>query len=781
VGTTSPAQAVTLTNTGSAPLEITAIAATGDFAQTNTCPSTLVVGAVCIIHVTFTPTAVGNRYGTVTIADNAANSPQTIILGGTGLSAPAVSLSASTLSFGSQVVNTTSAAQVVTVTNTGTATLTLASITATAPFAQTNTCGSPVAAGGICTISVTFTPTAAGSAVGSVTLVDNAGSSPQTISLTGTGVTAPIASLSPASVTFTTPQAVGTTSAPLTVTLTNPGSATLIIVGITASANFGETNNCGASVGVGGSCSIYVTFTPTAVGNLYGTLTVTDNNNGAPASTQVVPLAGSGLSAPAVAFSPASLAFANQIVNTASAPLNVTLSNTGSAVLNIASITTSGDFAQTNTCGTSLANGTSCTISVTFTPTAAGPRAGAIIVTDNAPGSPHQVPLTGSGLLAPIVTLAPGSLTFTGQPVGSTSAPQTVILTNTGSAALNITTMAASGNFAQTNTCGASVAPGISCTITVTFTPTAPGSRYGSVTLTDNAVNSPQTIGLAGDGLPAPVASLSTLSLTFPSQALGTTSAPQTVTLSDTGTAALIITSIVATGDFAQIDTCGTSLAVGASCTISVTFAPTAAGSRTGAITINDNAPGSPQVVNLGGSGAGFGVSVTPISATVIAGDSVAYTLSVAPSFGFNASVILGCAGAPRNATCSVSPASVTPNGTNPATATVTVTTGQRSLAPPGSGPNLNLPRLVTRVRPTWFLWLLLFLTVLTCQAMARRRRALLRLALVMGLLLLWAACGGGGSQVDVPNGTPAGNYTLTLSGTSGNVTRNVSASLTVK
>jgi hypothetical protein len=115
-----------------------------------------------------------------------------------------------------------------------------------------------------------------------------------------------------------------------------------------------------------------------------------------------------------------------------------------------------------------------------------------------------------------------------------------------------------------------------------------------------------------------------------------------------------------------------------------------------------------------------------------------------------------------------VSPATVTPDGTNPISATATVTTTVRSMTPPRSGPKLNLPRLVTQVRPTWFLWLLLLLTLVASQAMARRRGVLLRLALVMGLVLLWAACGSGGSQVNVADGTPAGSYTLTLSGTSG-------------
>jgi archaellum component FlaF (FlaF/FlaG flagellin family) len=777
VGSTSAAQGVTLTNTGSAALNITSITISGDFAETNTCGATVAPGNSCTISVTFTPTAAGNRYGSVTITDNAADSPETVLLAGNGASAPAVAFLPSSLTFVNQIVNTTSAPQNVILTNTGGAVLDITGIVASGDFAETNGCGATLASGASCTIAVTFTPTASGPRAGAVTVTDNAPGSPQALPLSGTGVLAPVVSLSPTNLTFSS-QPVGTTSAAQTVKLTNIGSAVLEFTNAATIGDFGQTNTCPASLPAGASCVISVTFSPTATGNRYGSVVLTDSAANSP---QIIPLAGSGVPSAAVTFSPTSLNFPNQVVNTTSAPLLVTLTNTGAAAMSITSIASAtGEFSELNTCGASLASGASCTISVTFTPAVSGPRAGTITVTDNAPGSPQTVPLTGSGLVAPVVTLAPKSLSFTAQPVGSTSAPQTVTLTNTGIAVLNITSVTVSGDFAQTNTCEASLAPGFACAINVTFTPTAPGNRYGSVTINDNASDSPQTIVLAGDGMPAPLVSLSVVSLTFPSQSLGTTSAPQPVTMSNIGTAALTITSIVATGDFAQINTCGTSLAAGASCTINVTFTPTVGGSRTGSLIITDNAPNSPQMVSLGGSGADFAVSVAPTSATVIAGNSVAYTLTVTPSSGFNARVTLGCGNTPRGASCSVSPSVVTPNGTDPASATVTVTTAARSLLQPRWGPNLNLPRLITPVMPTWFLWLLL-LALCATQAMARRRRVLLRLVLVAGLVLLWVACGGGGSQIDVPNGTPAGNYTLTLSGTSGSVTHDISVGLTVE
>jgi hypothetical protein len=311
----------------------------------------------------------------------------------------------------------------------------------------------------------------------------------------------------------------------------------------------------------------------------------------------------SGGGGASVSLSSTSLTFASQLVGSTSAAQTVTLNNTGNAALSVTSIVASGDYAQTNTCGTSVAAGANCTISVTFTPTATGTRTGAITITDNASGSPQSVNLTGTGAAsASMVSLSATNLSFGNQQLNTTSAAQTVTLNNTGNAALSVTSIVASGDYAQTNTCGTSVAAAANCTISVTFTPTAIGTRTGAITITDNAAGSPHTVSLTGTGT-SPVLSLSSTTLTFGSQLMNTTSAAQSVTLNNTGNAALSVTSIVASGDYAQTNTCGSSVAAGANCTISVTFTPTATGTRTGAITITDNAAGSPHIVSLTGTG----------------------------------------------------------------------------------------------------------------------------------------------------------------------------------
>src|SRR6185437_5109449 len=175
-------------------------------------------------------------------------------------------------------------------------------------------------------------------------------------------------------------------------------------------------------------------------------------------------------------------------------------------------------------------------------------------------GSPHSAALSGAGNTAPQVSLNPGSLTFPGQNVGSTSTAQTVTLNNTGSAALSISSIAITGanaaDFAQSNNCAATLAAGANCTLSVTFTPTASGARSAAVTVTDNASGSPHSAALSGAGNTAPQVSLNPASLTFPGQNVGSTSTAQTVTLNNTGSAALSISSIAITGanaaDFAQ-------------------------------------------------------------------------------------------------------------------------------------------------------------------------------------------------------------------------------------
>jgi len=217
---------------------------------------------------------------------------------------------------------------------------------------------------------------------------------------------------------------------------------------------------------------------------------------------------------------------------------------------------------------------------------------------------------------APEAFISPNSLTFSSQVVGTTSASQTVTLTNNGLAPLtvaSVTTLTAAGSnsteFAESDNCvsSRSIPPAGTCAINVTFTPAAAGSRTATLQVTDNSgyiTGNQHTVNLTGTGA-APGVSVSPTTLTFSSQAVGTSSPSQPVTLTNSGSEALSISGITTSGDFSQTNNCGNSLAAGSACTINVTFTPTAVGARTASLVITDNSggeSGSQQTINLTGT-----------------------------------------------------------------------------------------------------------------------------------------------------------------------------------
>ncbi|MBZ5705188.1 MAG: choice-of-anchor D domain-containing protein [Acidobacteriia bacterium] len=333
--------------------------------------------------------------------------------------------SQSTLTFPPQAVGTSSPIKTATVSNFGTTTLTITNISSSSPeFTQTNTCAAPLPPAGTgkiptCTINVTFKPTATGNRAGTLTITDTDPSSPQLISVTGVGTNI---SLTPSLLSFGTVQVSSTKV--LTSTFKNLGTSLLNISSIVASGDYTQTNTCGSSLSAGASCTITVTFRPTLAGVRFGTVSITDSDGSSP---QALNLTGIGS---ALTISPSSLIFPTISVGKTSAPKTVTLTNSGSTSVGITNITTQGtlqqtdsDFSQTNTCGSSLGAGSSCTVNVSFTPTNPGSRAGDLVFFDSEIAtSPQSILLTGVGsanatpwVSNPLVptSAAPGGATFT--------------------------------------------------------------------------------------------------------------------------------------------------------------------------------------------------------------------------------------------------------------------------------------------------------------------------------------------------------------------------------
>ncbi len=304
-----------------------------------------------------------------------------------------------------------------------------------------------------------------------------------------------------------------------------------------------------------------------------------------------------------VSLSTNSLNFGNQTVNTPSAAQAVTVTNTGTATLNISSTSVAGverlDFAPlSNKCGKTLGAGKNCNIWATFTPQAVGARSATIQMVDNAPGSPQVVTLSGTGT-APVATWSVPNLNFGSETVGVPSTAQGVTLTNTGNGTLTINSIAAVGDYSQTNNCNAPLAPNGSCSVNVTFTPTATWARMGTIVVTSNAIAPP--LFLSGMGFSGGSVGASSQKLTFASQVVGSSSGPQAVTLTNTGSAPATIESITASGDYTQTNTCGAVLS--ANCAINVTFTPSWSGTRSGEVVVHFTDPPMLEVIALTGMG----------------------------------------------------------------------------------------------------------------------------------------------------------------------------------
>jgi 6-phosphogluconolactonase (cycloisomerase 2 family) len=501
------------------------------------------------------------------------------------------------------------------------------------------------------------------------------------------------------------------------------------------------------------------------------------------------------VSGPAVALFPDSVSFGNVLENTPSTTQIVQIVSNGGQALSVSAIGFSGanpgDFSQTNTCNLPavLNPNTSCSVSITFTPAAAGARQATLTVTDNAPGSPQSAALTGTGITpASAITFMPSSLTFASFTQGVTSPPQSITLTSSGNAPLNISSIALGGanptDFAQTNTCQSPAAlnPGSTCSVSITFTPTAAGTRQAMLLVSDNAPGTPQSAALSGTGLTSTSGvTLTPNSLSFPATTQGTSSSSQTITLTNSGNVTLNISSIALGGtnstEFTMTSSGCTKLAVNATCAINTVFSPLATGAHSATITITDDAPNSPQIINVSGNAnAAFMIAAAPsgsLSATVTAGQTAQYNLQITPGANYSGTISLACTGAPTGASCQLSPSMVSVSNGTAAPFTVMVpTSGAAGMLPFSNEPGVrSLPTRQWPFLPLFLLVLILFAVYGAKRASALPARPLVfgSTALLLASFAVFAAagCGGGSSISSSTANTPAPPPVVTPKGTS--------------
>ncbi|HET7100285.1 MAG TPA: choice-of-anchor D domain-containing protein, partial [Terriglobia bacterium] len=465
----------------------------------------------------------------------------------------------------------------------------------------------------------------------------------------------------------------------------------------------------------------------------------------------------------------------------------------------ISSIQAGGDYSETNDCGSVVNPGVSCTIAVTFSPSSLGTSVGTVTLTDTGLGSPQTITLTGTGATPPVASLSPASLTFDSQAVGTTSLPQTVTLSNTGGSPLNLTGITTTGDFAGSNDCGASVAPGANCSISVAFTPQQTGTATGTLTVSDNAANSPQTVSLGGNGVFSFTLAANQSSVTV----LEGTSQTQ-FTLSASSNSGFTGSIVLGCANVAPA-TCAfspASISPGQSSTLTVGNLGAVSSTSlhftvtgTVAAAIQTTSTLSTSSSSTSGSGtstatlvlmvqfADFSLAASPASASIQAGQAANYTLTVTPLNGFDVPVSLACSGVPGGTTCLFSSSTVQVSASGSAQATLTVQTTARSLAyPPSTG---------WRGRPfAWFpAWLACaFLALLLLSSGVRRRKAAVAIraaSLALLICLVMAACGGGAGGGGVSpasnSGTPAGTFTLDITATAQSLSHSSQVTLQVK
>ena len=602
---TKASKSITLTNSGGGTLTLSQATVSGSsFTLTGlTLPLNLSGGQSTSFAAIFAPTAAGASSGSLSLMSNATSTVTTVALSGSGATY-ALTAATTSLNFGKLAVGS-SGTKNISFTNTGTEAVTVSQITvAGAGFGATGaSLPANLAPGQSSSATVSFSPTVAGAASGTLSIVSDASNSPATVTLTGTAVTYQLG-VSPTSLNFGS-VTVGS-SATQTVTATNTGTANVTISGASATGRGFSASGSGLplTLAPAQSAALSVTFAPSTAGSAAGSVSIVSSASNTPVT---VALTGTGVSS-TYQLTPGvnSLSFGSVGVS-AKSLLTLSLTNTGTGDVTISQISVTG--AGYSLSGLSLpatvAPGQSITLSVTFAPTAAGSATGTLSVSSNASGSPLAIALAGTGVTSTYqLTPSVNSLSFGTVGVQSTST-QTVTLTNTGTASLTISqiSVAGAGFSLKGPSLPVTLAPGHTTSLSVTFSPGAAEAASGTMTVVSADLVSPVVLTLSGTGATSQL-SATPSSVSFGSVALGD-HAILPALLASTGSESVTISQITIAGAGFTLGSVALplTLAAGQSASVSITFAPAATGAVTGTLTVSSSAAGSPLMLALTGTG----------------------------------------------------------------------------------------------------------------------------------------------------------------------------------
>ena len=639
--TTVVNQAFTLRNLGSAAatLQLPFTFSSNEFAETDSCPSTLPAGASCIVNLSFTPSASGQRTGTMKISSSTTST--TVNLAGSGIDDFNLVSTPASLAFGDAVLYS-SKSIALTLENDGDQVLPIVAISATLPdYKIASQCPAQLISGAHCTVTVTFKPTQVGLRSDAIFVqvpgfyYYNGIAYPNgyTIPLSGTGVTAAAGT---GTLQFSQPTynfgsvMIGSAEASSYLTIVNTGKSPVTINGASLSVGQGvpadftlyplgySCYSLPASLGPGNSCSIQVVFQPSSTGAKSATLSVSDSAVGSPHS---VYFTGVGIQASQnLSITPSKMVFPGQPVGVASASQSYLVTNQGASTVAIESAHTTGDFAiddniYPNCSGVRLGTGGSCNISVVFLPKTSGSRTGTLVLTDGASSTPQVFSLAGTGIVATgNLTAASGTLAFGGVVQGNTSPEQELIFSNTGNSAVTLNQFTATSDFAvivptytynQPNACATVLQAGSTCQVEVVFSPTnASGAESGTLTAHSSAGD--VRVQLTGTA----VAGTQSLAITPTSANFGPT------LTGNSGNSSQIILWVVNSGsepvtftgpitvnntDFTVYSQCGSPLLPGASCSVSASFSPSTTAAESAKVTFPSSA--GTKTVTLSGTG----------------------------------------------------------------------------------------------------------------------------------------------------------------------------------